>query len=63
MAIGHINGVAALTGSSCEKMYGCFTAGTKRTSRTNKVTIRRGSTVYMHKCLTLFVELALDQLL
>ena len=44
MAIGHIKGVARLTGFSCKKIYGCFTR-IKKTGCNNEVTIRQGSTV------------------
>ena len=38
MAVGRINGVAALTGFYYEKMYGHF-AGTKKGGRNNKVAV------------------------
>ena len=38
MAVGRINGVAALTGFYYEKMYGHF-AGTKKSGRNNKVAV------------------------
>ena len=44
MAVGRINGVAALTGFYYKKMYGYF-AGTKQSGRNNEVAIRRGSTI------------------
>ena len=44
MAVGRINGVAALTGFYYKKMYGHF-AGTKNSGRNNEVAVRRGSTV------------------
>ena len=44
MAVGRINGVAALTGFYYEKMYGHF-AGTKKSGRINEVAVRRGSNV------------------
>ena len=44
MAVGRINGVAALTGFYHKKMYGHF-AGTKNSGRNNEVAVRRGSTV------------------
>ena len=44
MAVGRINGVAALTGFYYKKMYGHF-AGTKKSGRNNEVAVRRGSTV------------------
>ena len=44
MAVGRINGVAALTGFYYKKMYGHF-AGTKKRGRNNEVAVRRGSTV------------------
>ena len=44
MAVGRINGVAALTGFYYKKMYGRF-AGTKQSGRINEVAVRRGSTV------------------
>ena len=44
MAVGRINGVAALTGFYYKKMYGHF-AGTKNSGRNNEVAVRRDSTV------------------
>ena len=44
---GRINKVAALTGFSYEKMYGCF-AGQKNTGRNNEMAVRRSSTA-LHK--------------
>ena len=45
MAVGRINGVAALTGIYYQKMYGHF-AGRKKSGRINEVAVRRGSTVF-----------------
>ena len=44
VAVGRINGVAALTGFYYKKMYGHF-AGTKISGRNNEVAVRRVSTV------------------
>ena len=44
MAVGHINEVAALTGFSYKKTYGCF-AGKKYIDSNNEVAVRRGCTV------------------
>ena len=44
MAVGRVNGVAALTGFSYKKMYGRF-AGTTKSDRINQVTVKQGSTV------------------
>lgn len=44
MAVGHINGAAALTRFSYKKMYGRFTR-TKKRVHNNEVTVRWGSTV------------------
>ena len=38
MAVGRINGVAALTGFYYKKIYGCF-AGTKKSGRNNEVAV------------------------
>ena len=38
MALDRINGVAALTGCSYKKIYGCF-AGIKQGGRNNEVTV------------------------
>ena len=53
MAVGRINGVAALTGFYYKKIYGRFT-GTKNSGRNkevavllNEVAVRRGSTVLL----------------
>jgi len=45
VAVGRVNGVAGLTGSSYDKMYGQF-AGTQKIRRNNEVTVLtgRGST-------------------
>jgi len=45
VAIGGINRVAALTKFSYKKMYDRFT-GTKKSGRSNEVTVRQGPTVY-----------------
>ena len=60
MAVGRINGVAALTGFYYKKMYGHF-AGTKKSGRNNEVAVRRGSTVFTtiqrdHAALWLYVS-------
>ena len=53
MAVGRINGVAALTGFYYKKMYGHF-AGTKKSGRNNEVAVRRGSTVHaLRVCMAL----------
>ena len=55
MAVGRINGVAALTGFYYKKMYGHF-AGTKNSGRNNELAVRRGSTVFnscMQNCTAL----------
>ena len=44
MAVGSINGVAALTRFYYKKMYEHF-AGTKKSGRNNEVAVSRGSTV------------------